>query len=164
VDKHLEQLERLLREHCQDLVAVGECGLDFSPGVISSAPLGMAEEDLKREQTRIFQRHIELACSLGLPLNVHSRGAGHHALTALATHNIKAQPVLMHAFDGRLAYADRGVELGYFFSCAPIAVREEKFRLLAARVPLANLCVETDSPCLASVKGSGVFLLFFFFF
>jgi len=39
-------------------------------------------EDLKDVQRAVFQQQILLANDLGLPVNVHSRSAGHHAVKA----------------------------------------------------------------------------------
>lgn len=46
----------------------------------------------------------ELALELGLPLNVHSRAAGHHAITLLKEVGA-ANSCVMHAFDGKAKYA-----------------------------------------------------------
>ena len=58
----------------------------------------------KRLQMQVFESHIELAVTHSLPLNVHSRGAGHHAISAVQrkAKELKASNVvaLFHAFDG----------------------------------------------------------------
>lgn len=78
-------------------VGIGEVGLDFSPHVLkprgpgnsststssSSAPATgpmLSEGDLKDVQRGVFQQQVLLADELGLPVNVHSRSAGHHAV------------------------------------------------------------------------------------
>jgi TatD DNase family protein len=80
---------------------VGEVGLDFSPHVLRpssshcTTPHGasaadseagealslFSEDDLKEVQRGVFQQQIQLANELGLPVNVHSRSAGHHAVS-----------------------------------------------------------------------------------
>jgi len=102
-----------LRDVGDRIVAVGEVGLDFSPHIIRANPLnppGLSEEDLKKIQRDIFIRQIQVAMSLSLPVNVHSRSAGHHALDVLK--ECGARDVVMHAFDGKATYAKQGVEMG----------------------------------------------------
>lgn len=140
----------LIREHSAELVGIGECGLDFSPHVLGADPaLAAARKDA---QLAVFQRHISIATELELPLNVHSRSAGHHALETLAAGG--ARDVLMHAFDGRPAYIRRGVELGYYFSVPPSTVRNPQQRAFVEAIPLSNMLLESDAPALPAVKGA----------
>jgi Tat protein secretion system quality control protein TatD with DNase activity len=46
---------------------------------------------------------LQLASELGLPVNVHSRSAGHYAIDTLMQLGI--EKALLHAFDGKLAHA-----------------------------------------------------------
>lgn len=74
-----------LRAHASApwLVGVGEVGLDFCPRTLSSRP-GLTAEQVKEEQRQVLREQVRAARRLGLPLNVHSRSAGHHAVTLLA--------------------------------------------------------------------------------
>jgi TatD DNase family protein len=81
-----------------------------------------------------------------MPLNVHSRSAGHHAVTFLLERG--ATRVQLHAFDGNWAAARPAVEAGFFFSIPPSIVRSEQKQKLVRRLPLNCLLVETDSPVL----------------
>jgi Tat protein secretion system quality control protein TatD with DNase activity len=62
---------------------------------------------LRARQREFFQRQARLAAELDLPVNVHSRSAGHHAIAALV--EAGARRVLMHAFDGRAGAELKGV-------------------------------------------------------
>jgi len=65
------------------LVGVGEVGLDFCPRTLACrGPSG--EEECKAEQRRVLRAQARVARAMGLPLNVHSRSAGHHAIDLLA--------------------------------------------------------------------------------
>jgi len=94
----------------------------------------------------VFEKFIELSEKLGLPIIVHSRSAGRDAINILVEKN--ARRVLMHAFDGKASYAMKGVEAGFFFSIPPSIVRSPQKQKLAARLPLENLLLESDSPVL----------------
>jgi TatD DNase family protein len=121
----------------QPFYAVGEVGLDF----------WIAQEEAAREvQRQVFRRFIELAGELDLPLNVHSRSAGRHAVALLLEQGAKR--VQMHAFDGKYSAALPAVEAGYFFSVPPSIVRSPQKQKLVRHLPLSCLLVESDSPVL----------------
>jgi TatD DNase family protein len=131
-----------IRQHQFRLVAIGEVGLDYWK--VHDA----AERELQRE---ILAQHIALARELDLPLNVHSRSAGRHAIAWLREHG--AQRVLMHAFDGKAAAAMAGIEAGYYFSIPPSIVRSPQKQKLVRHLPLERLLLESDAPVLGPDKG-----------
>jgi TatD DNase family protein len=131
------QMAAFIRRQRFSLVAIGEVGLDYWVNKKD------AEKELQKE---IFKLFIELAKELNLPLNVHSRSAGRHAITVLLESG--ATRVQLHAFDGNAAAALPAVEAGYFFSIPPSVVRSRQKQKLVQRLPLSCLLVETDSPVL----------------
>jgi TatD DNase family protein len=137
-----EELISLIREKRSRLIAIGEVGLDY--WVVKP------EKD-KERQREIFTRFIELSIELDLPLNVHSRSAGRHAVELLLKHG--ARRVQMHAFDGKATAALPAVEAGYFFSIPPSVVRSRQKQKLVKQLPLACLLAETDSPVLGPDAG-----------
>ncbi|KAI7848785.1 hypothetical protein BDC45DRAFT_298796 [Circinella umbellata] len=153
--KDLDQFEPILKEYItkKTLCCVGEIGLDFSRHIITTNTNneGISEEDLKNVQRQVFRRQVELAIEADLPVNVHSRSAGHHALEIL--YGCKAKRVIMHAFDGRPAHAKKAVEIGYYFSVPPSIIRSPHFQKLVTVIPLSNLLLESDSPALGPEKG-----------
>ena len=124
-------------QHRLHLIAIGEVGLDYR---------AVTEDSQKALQREIFKRFIELSLALDLPLNIHSRSAGRHAIALLLENN--AVRVQMHAFDGKAAAAFAAVEAGYFFSIPPSVIRSRQKQKLVKQLPLACLLVETDSPVL----------------
>jgi TatD DNase family protein len=135
-----EEAARLLdfiRQQSRNLYAIGEVGLDF----------WIAKEDAARElQREVFKQFIHLAGELDLPINVHSRSAGRHAVAMLLENG--ASRVQMHAFDGKAKAAMPAVEAGYFFSIPPSVVRSRQKQKLVIHLPLSCLLVESDSPVL----------------
>ncbi|CAI5952051.1 unnamed protein product [Closterium sp. NIES-65] len=102
------------------------------------------------------ERQLSLAAELGLPVNVHSRSAGHHAIEEIVQSGLPAtSAALMHAFDGRLVHAERAERHGgFFFSVPPSVVRSPQTQKLVKGLPLSCLVLETDSPALAPEKGA----------
>jgi TatD DNase family protein len=136
------RIESLIREHRARWVAIGEVGLD-------RWKVKEGEElELQRE---IFLRFVRLSLEVDLPLNVHSRSAGRHAIDALL--EAGARRVQMHAFDGKPSSALPAVEAGYFFSIPPSIVRSRQKQKLVRRLPLTCLLLETDSPVLGATPG-----------
>ena len=136
------KMRSFIRDNCSELVAIGEVGLDFWK--VGTEP----ERTVQRE---IFAGFIRLSRELDLPLNVHSRSAGRHAVAMLVESG--AVRVQMHAFDGKIGAARPAVEAGYFFSIPPSVVRSRQKQKLVKHLPLDCLLVETDSPVLGSEPG-----------
>jgi TatD DNase family protein len=131
------KLCEFIRIHKENLVCIGEVGLDY----------WMVKDESDREMQReIFRSFISLGKELSLPLNVHSRSAGRHAVAVLLESG--AVRVQLHAFDGKLSSAMPAVEAGFFFSMPPSIVRSEQKQKLAKQLPLSCLLVESDSPVL----------------
>jgi len=131
------EMADFIRQNHSSLAAIGEVGLDY--WVVKEAP----EKAVQRE---ILKQFIELSKELSLPLNIHSRSAGRHAIALLLENN--ASRVQMHAFDGKASAALPGVDAGYFFSIPPSVARSRQKQKLVKRLPLSCLLIETDSPVL----------------
>ena len=132
-----EEMQSFIRNERLKLVAIGEVGLDFWV---------VKEEPQKELQKEILRGFINLATELDLPLNIHSRSAGRHAVALLLEYG--ATRVQMHAFDGKASAALPAVEAGFFFSIPPSVVRSRQKQKLVKHLPLSCLLVETDSPVL----------------
>jgi TatD DNase family protein len=133
-----EATSALIREKHSRLWAIGEVGLDY----------WKVKDDEGREvQREIFGSFIDLSLELDLPLNVHSRSAGRHAIEFLLDRG--ARNVQLHAFDAKASTALPAVEAGYFFSIPTSIVRSRQKQKLVKHLPLSCLLVETDSPVLA---------------
>lgn len=129
--------EERIRAHRDELVAIGEVGLDHWK---------VQDEERREVQRTIFRSFIELARELDLPLNVHSRSAAAATVELLLEGG--AQRVQLHAFDGRAGKALPAVEVGFFFSIPPSIVRSRQKQKLVKQLPLDCLLLETDSPVL----------------
>jgi len=131
------KLHEFISAHKKALIAIGEVGLDYWK---------VKDKEDREIQREIFKSFIQLSKELDLPLNVHSRSAGRHAIALLLEEG--AKKVQIHAFDGRASTALPGIEAGFYFSIPPSVVRSRQKQKLARLLPIENLLIETDSPVL----------------
>lgn len=121
-----------------DIVAVGEIGLDF-----------YRSGETRAEQTEAFRAQLDIAKDLDLPIVIHQRAAEDETLDILSDY----APCrgVMHCFGGDVSYAARCVELGMHLGIGGVATfrKSDDVREAIRSVPLERLIVETDAPFLA---------------
>ena len=129
---------------CDQVVAIGEIGLDFYRN-LSPHP----------DQYRAFDAQLRLADELGLPVVIHSRDAHEECFGVLsdwAGGRPREEPLgVIHCFSGDAELARRYVQLGFMISFAgPITYpKNDALRDAAASLPLEAIVVETDCPYLS---------------
>lgn len=132
--------ELLAQPRC---VAIGEAGLDY---YYDNAPRAL--------QRSIFQRQLEIAAELALPIVVHARSA-ETDMVALVGAASSVRGVL-HCFDAGPALLDAAVEADWYISFSGmITFKRYQGGALVAAVPRNRLLIETDSPYLAPVPHRG---------
>jgi TatD DNase family protein len=120
------------------IVAIGECGLDATPGF---PPIS--------DQLPWFKAQVELAQALELPLFVHERLALRETLQILDGMT-RPVPVLIHCFTGGPVecheYEQRGYSISFSGSILkPGDANEMTRQCLRDRIP-SRLMIETDAP------------------
>ena len=133
-DGDFEQLKSLAIEHREQLVAIGECGIDA--GI----------ENIEKQQA-LFVEHIKLANELSLPLIVHHRQSHHLIMQAFKQVQPKWGGVI-HVFSGSLQQAQAYIKLGFKLGVGGTITyeRANKTKQALAQVPLDSLVLETDAP------------------
>jgi len=142
----LEELWKLAAS--PKVVAVGEIGLDYYRD--------LSPRDVQR---RAFEKQLELAAELGLPVIVHDRDAHDDVLGILsnwrstldARHStLDACVGVLHSFSGDVAMAEQAVALGFFIGVSgPVTYRNaDRLRDVVRAVPQERLLIETDAPYL----------------
>jgi len=142
-EEHLRNLKKLASEN-DKVVAIGECGLDYYRNYAS-----------KENQWKIFEKQLEIAKELNLPVVVHSRDADEDTIAILK--NGGAERGVIHCFTGTEKLLKGALELGFYISFSGIVTYKnaKELKELAKKVPLDRLLVETDSPYLAPVPKRG---------
>jgi TatD DNase family protein len=134
-----------IEELLGDVVAVGECGLDYH---YEHSP-----RDVQRE---IFAAQIGLAHEHDLALVIHAREAWDDTFAVLASEGVPDRTVF-HCFTGGPDEAERCLALGAALSFSGIVTFKTagEVREAAVLCPLDRMMVETDSPYLAPVPHRG---------
>jgi TatD DNase family protein len=137
----LAGLEAAARELGHRLVAIGECGLDYSKN--NDVP--------HQRQIRVFREQVELALRLHLPLVLHIRDAEEEGLEVLRAAGLPPHwPVHRHCFTGDWSTAAAWLEL-YPGSRLGVtaAVTHPNRRAIhdwVRQAPLDRILLETDAP------------------
>jgi TatD DNase family protein len=127
-----------------EVVAVGETGLDY-----------FYDNSPRRIQRASFDRHLELAATLGKPVVVHSRDADADTISAIRSAADDVVGVL-HCFAGAPELFEVGVEAGWYVSFSGlITFGSYETKELVAETPPDRLLIETDAPYLAPVPHRG---------
>ncbi len=140
-DEELENFKEYIRSNENEIVAIGEVGLDYYH----------VKDDRKREKCKnVFEEFVSLSNSLDLPIVVHSRNSLDDALDILKK---KEGDVIIHCFAGNIDNLKECLDRDYYLSFGGIIFRaEEKYQTLLKETLLDNLLLETDAPFLAKRK------------
>ena len=128
------------------IIGVGETGLDFY--------YNNSDKDL---QIKSFQKHIDAAKDLNIPLIIHSRNAENETYNILKKNYSKKLKILMHCFTGSTEFATKLIPLNAFFSASGIITFKNSLNLQETfkMIPKNRLLIETDSPYLSPVPYRG---------
>lgn len=135
-----------LEKLCQNkkIVAIGEIGLDYH-----------YEDVPKDKQIYWFERQMQLAKKLDLPVVIHMRDSTKDTLDVLKQNNVKGG--VMHCFSGSKETAETVLDLGYYISFSGTVTFKNAKNLAecAKIVPDERLLIETDCPYLSPEPNRG---------
>ena len=146
-EENLDEIDKvvaLIKDNISNkkLVAIGEIGLDYYYNKLN-----------KNDQIRVFERQLDLAEEINMPVIIHNREATKDMLEILKKHNNRG---VIHCFNGSVETANEYIKLGYklgingvvtFNNCKLINVIKE--------IGIDNILFETDSPYLTPVPDRG---------
>jgi len=131
--------------------AIGEIGLDYfhPPGD------GSEEAQWRSLQREIFEKQLQLAEDLDLPVVIHQRNSASDVSDVLG--NFPGVRAVLHCFTGTPEEAETALSRGHLLSFTGILTfpKAPEVREVASIVPLDRLMIETDCPYLAPVPFRG---------
>ena len=123
-----------------EIVAVGECGLDyhrdFSP---------------RPAQRRAFEQQLQIAADAGKPAFLHQRDAHEDFVAILGNFSGRIGPVVVHCFTGTEAQLRECLDAGYYIGITGWLCDERRglhLRQMVRYIPADRLLIETDAPYL----------------
>ena len=133
------ELEKLIIDNKDIVVAVGKCGLDYERTML--APL--------EAQKEVFAKQLELAKKHNLPLFLHERNAQDDFLDMLDSSD-KNHKGVIHCFTGNEESAGRYVQHNLFFGITgricDDAQNEDLVKSVINVIPEDKLIISTDAP------------------
>ncbi len=144
----LETELHFIEGHVNDIVAIGEIGLDYHKKVIASAG--------KELQKTALTRLLKIACNYKKVVNVHSRYAWRDSYELVKEANIET--AVFHWFTGPSSVLRDIINNGYYISVTPAVEYHEEHRRAVKEAPLDRLLLETDSPVVYRRGTDGEFM------
>jgi len=137
----VKRVEEFILEHKDEIVAVGEIGLDYH----------YAENKKQREnQMRIFKHFLELAAELKKPVVIHARESEKEAFELVQRVGVRAH---FHSFAGGSKLAREIAENGHALGISTGIVFIPEVKAAAEILDIETVLVETDSPYMSPFRG-----------
>lgn len=134
-----EALEQYVLSN-KNIVAIGECGLDFDRNFST-----------RDNQIRCFEKHIVLAEKLNKPLFLHERSAAREFIGRFKHHQEICKTSVVHCFTGDIKTLEQYLEMGFYIGITGWICddrRGKELREAVRIIPPDRILLETDAPYL----------------
>ncbi len=148
-----EKLKKLAE--AKEVVAIGECGLDYYR--LAKSEEGIANSEKKR-QREAFIVQIEIAHAVKKPLVIHCRSAFPDLIETLFAHRsslVAPHPGIIHFFSGTYEEAKILMDLGFYIAFGGVITFVKDYEEIVKKVPLERIVLETDAPYVAPMQYRG---------
>ena len=140
-----EIIEAAIRAHRDELVAIGEIGLDY-----------YWDKTYKEAQHEALVRQLNLAKELDLPVMIHNRDATEDTMSILEEVQGTKLRGVVHCFNGSKETAQRILKMGMYMGIGGVLTFKNcKLYETLEVVPLERIVLETDGPYLAPTPHRG---------
>lgn len=142
-----EVLARIRQSLSQELIAIGEVGLDF-----------YWSREFEQEQLSAFEEQVRWSVERQLPLMIHCRKAQNEMVAILKKYREELPGGVFHCFTGNELEARELLQFERFVLGIGGVLTFKKSKLpetLAQAVPLERIVLETDAPYMAPVPLRG---------
>lgn len=149
-EESLKWIADLCKEHSVKkggkVVAVGEIGLDYH-----------WEEPRRDIQKKWFERQLELAREVSLPLVIHSRDGAMDTCDIMKNHRAEEMGGIIHCYSYSKELAREFLNMGFCFGIGGVVTfsNAKKLKETVEYLPMENIVLETDCPYLAPVPFRG---------
>ena len=146
-DKDYLEIENIAKTN-NKIMAIGECGLDFDR-MFST----------KENQIKCFEKQIEIAETLNMPLFLHERNAVEDFIKVLSHHKEICKKSIVHCFTGNAETLKKYLSMGCYIGITGWICdsrRAKDLRQAVRYIPLDRIMIETDSPFLTPKNIQGL--------
>ena len=134
-DNDLIWLEDIIKSN-KKIIGVGEIGLDYYYG-----------KENRDAQISLFNKQLQLAKELNLPVVIHTRDAFKDTYDLLSKYNLKG---VIHCFNGSIEVANLYMKLGYYLGIGGVVTfKNSNLGVVIKDIPIDRIVLETDSPYLS---------------
>ena len=137
-----------LKERCalEKVVAVGEIGLDY-----------YWKEPEPSVQKRWFEKQLEMAKEVKLPVVIHSRDAARDTLDIMKSSHAETTGGVVHCFSYTKETARIFLDMGFYIGIGGVLTfnNARKLKEAAEYIPMDRIVLETDCPYLTPVPNRG---------
>ncbi len=143
-------IEKAIREHRDEIVAIGEIGLDY-----------YWDKTFKEEQQEVLRRQLIHARELDLPVILHNREATEDILRIVKEivnrkSSNRQLTGVFHCFNGSRETAQQILDMGFYLGIGGVLTfKNSKLAEKLDVVPLERILLETDAPYMAPVPHRG---------
>lgn len=136
--KDISEIKKLVLEN-KKIVAIGEIGLDY-----------YWKSDNKELQIKAFEKQIELANELKLPIAIHTRDAVDDTIGVIRKNTIENSGVI-HCCPFNFELVKHGLDAGLYIAFGGTSTfkNSKNAQKIVQMVPQEKMLIETDSPYLA---------------
>lgn len=152
----LDIVEKAIRAHRDELVAIGEIGLDY-----------YWDKTYKAEQQEVLRRQLTLARELDLPVILHNRESTEDIINCVKAVSLQPSAFsplrgVFHCFSGSKETAEQVLRMGFHLGIGGVLTFKnsklgDQLAALYSSTPslLDSLMLETDAPYMAPVPHRG---------
>ena len=137
-DAAIDEIRAMILDPANKCVALGEIGLDYH-----------YDDTDKAAQAYLFDRQMQLARELSMPVVIHDRDAHGDVMDVIRRYpDVRG---ILHSYSGSAEMVKEILEYDYYlsFSGTVTFTNAKKTVLAAAAVPMDRILIETDAPYLA---------------
>lgn len=132
----LKEIELKIEKERKNILAIGECGLDYDRFSFSK----------KEEQLKCFELHFKLAEKFCLPMFFHMRNAGADFIEIVKRNRKCFKKGVVHSFTGSETELKELLDLGLYIGINGCSLKTEEVLNSLLSIPLERIMFETDSP------------------
>ncbi|KAL1935722.1 hypothetical protein VTP01DRAFT_4862 [Rhizomucor pusillus] len=133
---YLEKLAKVIQDHPEHVVAIGECGLDYDRLIFCP----------KEVQKKYFQVQFDLAEKTKLPLFLHNRNTDGDFYEMVRANRHRFTNGVVHSFTGTVEEMKKLLELDLYIGVNGCSLKTEENLAAVKEIPLDRIMLETDAP------------------